>query len=608
MPPAVDPYCGLTERFLAGDTTDAELTVMETHLETCMTCRRRVETESASSEFWRETRRFLASQETRFDPPMRKLELGPVLLDSLFSSESESCRPTSVANPEFDSAGGADWRSSRHDSLSQWLDPTTTPNSLGRIGKYEVEKIIGQGGMGLVLAAMDTELQRPVAIKTIANFLANSEQQQRLIREARTIAGLRHPHIMPIYAIEKWRDVPILIMPLIQGGTLYHAAPKLNLTMEDILHVGAQLSQALDCLHRVGIIHRDLKPSNILLQDSVRHVLLSDFGLARTGSDCTLTGSNVVAGTPHFMSPEQSRGDRLDHRSDLFSLGSLLFWLCTGELPFAGYSQFETMTNVVNKEPNYQLLQDRQVPELVQQLIKGLLAKKPDHRWQNSQQVGELMNACLANLQNPTAKIPFALANPGPCAAEPQNAALATSSVPFQWWTKSVSLHLTALVCVLALVLFGVVVWQPWASLREPSATREFSLPGAENLPKSEVGDSSAASIQLAFPEVRTERDSGLDELDRLVIIEEMQAGKNVLYWLRRLANSSVDAVPDEVLPIVQKLAAHENPIARELASVILNKSPFQEIRTEDRNSPFPSEVGIHNPFIEVHDEENGND
>ncbi len=588
--------------------TDAELTIVESHLEACATCRLRVESESASSEFWRETKCFLASQETRFEPPLRTLDLGPVLLDSLFSSELGSGQPSSDVIPELDMQGLADWRSRRHDSLSHWLDPTVAPGSLGRIGKYEVQKIIGHGGMGLVLSAMDTELQRPVAIKTIANFLADSEQQQRLIREARTIAGLRHPHIMPIYGIEKWRDVPILIMPLIQGGTLYQAAPKLNLTMEDILQVGAQLSQALDCLHRVGIVHRDLKPSNILLQDNLRHVLLSDFGLARTGSDCTLTGSNVVAGTPHFMSPEQSRGDRLDHRSDLFSLGSLLFWLCTGELPFAGYSQFETMTNVVNKEPNYQLLLDRQVPELVQQLIKGLLAKDPAHRWQDSQQVGELINTCLANLQNPSAKIPFALANPRPCAAELPNAAVATRPVPSLWLPNSVGLNLVARVLAPALLLIGLVIWQPWASLREPSATREFDLLGGGNLPEHAGGDPSAASLPLAFPEVRTERDSGLDELDRLVIIEEMQAGKNVLYWLRRLANPSVDAVPAEVLPIVQKLATHENPTASELASFILNKNPFQEIGTEDWNSPFPSEVGINNPFIEVHSEDNGND
>ena len=265
--------------------------------------------------------------------------------------------------------------------LARWLDPSDADGSVGRIGKYEVQGVVGQGGMGLVLKAFDTELNRWVALKTLAHHItpqrpAEIDAGLRLAREARAVASLRHPHIISIYGLETWRSVPLIVMPLIDGGTLQQWAATKPLQIEQALATAIQIASALAALHAAGIVHRDLKPSNILLQGDLDHVLISDFGLARIDGDVAITHSNALAGTPFFMSPEQALGKPVDVRSDLFSFGCVLFWMFSGKYPFRGNSNYETLSRLIHTEPNFAELDKRRVPEYLQRLIKRLLAKE----------------------------------------------------------------------------------------------------------------------------------------------------------------------------------------------------------------------------------------
>ncbi len=217
-----------------------------------------------------------------------------------------------------------------------FLAPSQKPGSLGRLGHYEVLEVVGQGGMGVVFRALDDKLQRVVAIKALAPQLAmNSAARQRFVREARAAAAVTHDNVINIHAVEDAGPVPYMVMQFIDGPTLQQ---KLDATgqfsLKEILRIGLQIAAGLAAAHRHGLIHRDVKPSNILLENGIERVKLTDFGLARAGDDASLTQSGVVAGTPMYMSPEQAEGEPVDFRSDLFSLGSVLYAMCSGRPPF----------------------------------------------------------------------------------------------------------------------------------------------------------------------------------------------------------------------------------------------------------------------------------
>ncbi|MCC6510459.1 MAG: serine/threonine protein kinase, partial [Pirellulaceae bacterium] len=256
-----------------------------------------------------------------------------------FDGSARVFRARSVRYPLGDSAEAdfhhrqSGWAESM---ASQLLSPATHPEMLVRIGRYEVERLIGSGGMGVVFKAIDTELNRHVAIKLLAPFLAgNGAARQRFSREAKAAAAVVHEHVVPIYKVESNGDSPFLVMPYVAGESL-QARPDREGPLElcEILRIGMQISEGLDAAHLQGLIHRDIKPSNILLEQGVERSLITDFGLARTTDDASLTNTGHYAGTPQYMSPEQARGDAIDFRSDLFSLGSVIYTMCAGRPPF----------------------------------------------------------------------------------------------------------------------------------------------------------------------------------------------------------------------------------------------------------------------------------
>src|SRR6516162_2388202 len=185
--------------------------------------------------------------------------------------------------------------------------------------------------MGVVLKAFDPSLHRVVAIKVLAPQLATSGvARQRFLREAKAAAAVSHDHLVTIHAVDEANGLPYLVMQYIAGPSLQQRIDKEGaLEVAEILRIGMQTAEGLAAAHGHGMVHRDVKPANILLEEGVSRVKLTDFGLARAIDDASLTQSGVVAGTPLYMSPEQAAGEPIDHRSDLFSLGSVLYVLCT---------------------------------------------------------------------------------------------------------------------------------------------------------------------------------------------------------------------------------------------------------------------------------------
>src|SRR5262249_49939683 len=217
-----------------------------------------------------------------------------------------------------------------------FLQPSSKPGSLGRLAHYEVLEVLGQGGCGIVLKAFDEKLHRLVAIKVMAPQLAaTSPPRKRFLREARAAAAIRHENAVTIYAVEE-QPLPYLAMEYVAGETLQQKLDRVGpLDVPEVLRIGAQIARGLAAAHALALIHPHIKPADLLLEAGAQErVKITDFGLARTADDASISQSGLIAGTPLYMAPEQAQGQPLDPRADLFSLGSVLYVMCSGRPPF----------------------------------------------------------------------------------------------------------------------------------------------------------------------------------------------------------------------------------------------------------------------------------
>src|SRR5262249_48807622 len=282
-----------------------------------------------------------------------------------------------------------------------FLQPSTKPGSLGRLGHYEVMEAVGKGGMGIVLRAFDEKLHRVVAIKVLAPELAgHPPARRRFGREARATAAVTHDNVIAIHAVEAEGPIPYLIMQFIEGCTLQQKLERTGpLPIKETLRLGIQIADGLAAAHRQGLVHRDIKPANILLENSIERVKITDFGLARAVQNDNLTHSGFLAGTPAYMSPEQANGERVDHRSDLFSLGSLLYALCTGHAPFRASTAPAVLKRVCDETPRPIREINPDVPEWLVAVVAKLQAKGPGQRFATAEEVAGLLGPRLTQLQ-----------------------------------------------------------------------------------------------------------------------------------------------------------------------------------------------------------------
>jgi hypothetical protein len=281
-----------------------------------------------------------------------------------------------------------------------FLGPPSEPGSLGRLDHYEVLEVVGRGGTGAVLRARDTKLSRVVALKVLAAPLAASgTARRRFAREARAAAAVRDDHVIAIHAVRDDAPLPYLVMEFIDGCNLEALLRKGGpLEVKEVLRIGIQIASGLAAAHRLGLVHRDVKPANILLENGVQRVKLTDFGLARAADDASLTQTGFIAGTPLYMAPEQANGEPLGPRADLFSLGSVLYELCTGRPAFRAPTIAAVIRRVCDEAPHPIREVNPDIPEGLCRVIARLHAKSPADRPASAQEVADLLAELLAKL------------------------------------------------------------------------------------------------------------------------------------------------------------------------------------------------------------------
>jgi serine/threonine protein kinase len=274
---------------------------------------------------------------------------------------------------------------------------------LGTLDQYEVQEVIGQGAFGVVLKAYEPALQRLVAIKVLSPALAGSATaRKRFTREAQAAAAVCHDHIVAVHAVGETAGLPYLVMQYVGGESLQARLDRSGpLDLAEIVRIGMQTASGLAAAHAQGLIHRDIKPANLLLENGLARVKITDFGLARAVDDIGLTQDGVVAGTPEYMAPEQARGETVDPRCDLFSLGSVLYAMCTGVPPFRSSSTPAVLRQVSDHEPRAIRSLNSDVPEWLEALIARLMAKDPAQRFQSAAEVATLLEAYLAHVRQP---------------------------------------------------------------------------------------------------------------------------------------------------------------------------------------------------------------
>ncbi len=271
------------------------------------------------------------------------------------------------------------------------FEPSTDPNSLGKVDHYEILEVVGQGGMGVVFRAKDTKLERIVAIKVLASAMAMSSKARKWFnREARTAAAVRDDYVVAIHAVVDDAPLPYLVMEYIEGRNLSSILRSDGpMDFNEVVRIGYQIACGLEAAHKQGLIHRDVKPANILVESRTQRVKLTDFGLARAVDDSSASQNELIAGTPMYMAPEQAASLAIDHRADLFSLGSVLYEMCTGQSAFGAPTSIASIKRVCEEatEPIERLRTD--TPGALCDLIDRLHAKRPDDRPASAAEVAE---------------------------------------------------------------------------------------------------------------------------------------------------------------------------------------------------------------------------
>ncbi len=401
MSPAnICPDRSCLQALLAGELAQKEQEETVRHVETCAACQQTLDSLTPASQSWENLVPHLVKKHPEPAPALRKVIAQAKVGTAMDHTDAEDkSTPHREAAPNEETQ--ADPRPGPRDDDLAFLSPPTKAGSIGRLAHYEILAVIGKGGFGTVLKAFDEKLHRMVAIKVLSPELsASGTARQRFIREARAAAAVTHENLVTIHAVEEDHRPPYLVMQLIDGVTLQQKIDKAGtLGLKEILRIGLQMAAGLAAAHKQGLVHRDIKPTNVLLENGVERVKITDFGLARAVDDASVTQSGTVAGTPMYMSPEQAEGLPLDHRSDLFSLGTVLYVMCTGRPPFRATGTMAVLKRVTEDTPRPIRETNPEIPDWLASIITKLHAKKPEERFQTAKEVAELLGQHLADLQ-----------------------------------------------------------------------------------------------------------------------------------------------------------------------------------------------------------------
>ena len=405
------------------DFEDSQLD-LESHFEHCQICQQRMEKLAAEPWLWDNCRQIVESTAKLVQQVHRESVSG----DSLTAGHlRQGLQGNSL-------------------TLAELLEPALRPEMLGRLDQFDVKAVIGQGGMGVVFKAFDTDLQRTVAIKMLLPHLANhDEARKRFLREARSAAAISHEHVIDIYQVRSDVRNPYLVMSLVPSDSLSEIVERRNFLQPlEIVRFGMQIASGLSAAHAQGLIHRDIKPANILLQTGGQKIVITDFGLAQAVDDVGLTSTGLVAGTPHYMSPEQCNGKPVTAATDLFGLGCVMYFMATGRPPFAGDTAMVVMNQICTSQPQHVRSISADIPKPLANIIHRLLEKRPADRFASAAETADVLRSLLAHLQEPAS-------NRAPRVARPPS--LAKGFLRRPSWLE-IAVLVTAAVCLAVKMLF----------------------------------------------------------------------------------------------------------------------------------------------------------
>ena len=387
--PATHCNLNLLQQSLSEQLTQRDEELLAAHLTECEACRDTLEKLAADGGSWQHVGRVLREETSGEAAQARDVDskLSPRVPHS-----------NDQADDEYDSS-----KLKPSEFIVDFLQPSQNKESLGRLGNIEIREFIGQGAHGIVLKGFQEELNRLVAVKVMAPHLASVvAARKRFAREARATAAIVHPNVMPVLHVDSSGQLPFLVMPYVDCESLQDRLDREgSLPILDVLRISLQVARGLAAAHAQGLVHRDVKPANILLERGVERVMLTDFGLARAVDDATLTRSGLIAGTPHYMSPEQARGDGVDARSDLFSLGSVLYAMSTGRPPFRAETTYGILRRVTDETARPMRELNPEVPVWFDAVVMKLLRKSAGERFESAEQIAGIFEECLGHLQQP---------------------------------------------------------------------------------------------------------------------------------------------------------------------------------------------------------------
>ncbi|MEZ6115610.1 MAG: serine/threonine-protein kinase [Pirellulaceae bacterium] len=380
------PTQSVIQGFVSGNLEESQIVSLEHHLASCTRCGDTVRNLNASDTFVELVRTSAAGTPT-------PSEIDDARLDSLYQKLDELVDSKSPVV----SASDADlWN--RAIEVEVRFEPAIEADELGRLRNYRILKRLGAGGMGVVYQAEDTSLKRLVVLKILRPSLGEAARE-RFLQEARAAAAIEHECVVTIYQVDDENQLAFLAMQWLDGETLEDRLQRPPvLSTDEVVRISSQIASGLAAAHDKHLIHRDIKPANIWLEANQPRIRLLDFGLARAmDNNPQLTETGMLAGTPAYMSPEQARGEAVDERSDLFSLGTVMYRMLTGELPFACSNALAAIRSIQTDQPESPKQRNSSVPTFLSDTVMDLLEKDVRLRPTDAHSVAE----CLSRSQRP---------------------------------------------------------------------------------------------------------------------------------------------------------------------------------------------------------------
>jgi serine/threonine protein kinase len=391
LPSSTLPHCpdeSVLTRLIAGDLATEEALILETHLTQCENCRAAIERLSEVAEFTA-----LAVEASAGNVLSGEGVAGDSLSGSSIASPSLRGVMERLLIESQVMEGSVNFAAVPSRNVLPALQPSPRPGFIGRLGDIDIRKVIGRGGMGVVFEGEDSILNRPVAVKVLSpHLVSDGDAKSRFLREARAAAALTHENVVSIHSINEADGMPYLVLQYVSGESLSERLQrKQQLDFEEVLRIGIEIARGLSAAHKQGLVHRDIKPANILLESESGAVRITDFGLAKHADNDSITKLGAIAGTPAYMSPEQSTNGELDGRSDLFSVGVVLYEASTGVSPFAADSPFVILNNIRTQAPVSVCKLNPALPAWFGTIIDRLLAKRPQDRIESASLLAEAL-------------------------------------------------------------------------------------------------------------------------------------------------------------------------------------------------------------------------